>query len=145
MILKQIYLYPDLVEFNIRSKDASIIRDQTRHICNYLERQLLKLKFNSEDFNKICIIGYSTPKSEIYIASTRALAVPISFDIDHCRSLPTDSVANYYIDLLIAGLKKPHHNSTSQLVTYFNGLTTLNPAAFVMNGYLKIRDSARPE
>ncbi|NBF01491.1 hypothetical protein GV819_04220 [Pseudomonas sp. Fl5BN2] len=106
MILKQIYLYPDLVEFHNRAKDTSIIRDQTRHICNYLERQLSSLKFNSEKFNKICIIGYSNPQNEMYVASTNALAVPIGFDIDHCRSTPKELLARYYIDLLIDGLKK---------------------------------------
>jgi hypothetical protein len=106
MILKQIYLYPDLVEFNSRSEDVSVVRDQTRHICNYLERQLDSLKFDSGGFNKVCIVGYGNPSSEMYVASTKALAVPVAIDMDYCRSVSNDTLVSYYIELLTFGLKK---------------------------------------
>lgn len=106
MILKQIYLYPDLVEFQGRSQDVAIVRDQTRHICNFLERQLATFKFNCEKFNKICIIGCSAPLRAMYLVSSNALAVPVVFDIDRCRAIPAHLLAAYYIDLLVIGLTR---------------------------------------
>jgi len=106
MVLKQIYLYPDLVEFNTRPDDLIIIRDQTRSICNFLERQLAKRKFKTEGFKRICIIGYSNLQEEIYINSCQVLSVPILFNMDECRQTPQCKLDDYYAELLIVGLKR---------------------------------------
>lgn len=107
MVLKHIYLYPDLVEFiNTRPNDLYIIRDQTRSICNFLERQLVKRKFKTEGFNRICIVGYSNVQEEMYINSCKVLSIPILFNIDECRQTPQDKLDDYYAKLLIVGLKR---------------------------------------
>lgn len=105
MILKSIFLYPDLVEFSTREKDLLAVRDQTRHICNYLDRRLPTLKFQADGFNRICIIGQTHPH-ETHINSSSVLAVYIPFDMDACRSVPQSELSDYYAGLLKIGLEK---------------------------------------
>jgi hypothetical protein len=106
MILKQIYLYPDLGEFAGCPQDLLAVRDQTRHICNYLERQLASLRFDAAGFNKICVIGYSIPPAEMLINTCQSLSVPIEFDMSACRRIPRDLLGDYYAGLLAGGLRK---------------------------------------
>ncbi|MGZ0077873.1 hypothetical protein [Methylomonas sp. YC3] len=84
MILKNIFLYPDLVEFANREQDLLIVKDQTRHLCNYLERRLAVLKFHADGFNRICVIGKSQPQ-EMHINSSSVLAVYIPFNMEEFR------------------------------------------------------------
>ena len=104
MILKHLYLYPDLVEFNTRLDDLHVVRDQTRHICNFIERQLAQYKFSAEGFSRICVIGCSNSQKEMYIHSSQALSVPIQFDMNECRSVPKHKLGDYYAELLKTGL-----------------------------------------
>ncbi|GAA3764672.1 hypothetical protein [Flavobacterium ginsengiterrae] len=103
MILNNIFLYPDLVEFNDRNEDLSIVRNQTRHICNYLARNLQKLKFPVSGFNKICVIGMTNPKGT-YLNSSSALSVGVIFDMNECRKIERKDLGDYYSNLLKTGL-----------------------------------------
>jgi hypothetical protein len=105
MILKDIFLYPDLIEFSRRKEDLLMVRDQTRHIGNYLGRRLADLKFQADGFNRICVVGQTKPRST-YISSTATLLVHIPFDMDECRSVPRDELSNYYATLLETGVEK---------------------------------------
>lgn len=107
MILKHIYLYPDLVEFADRKDDLAVVRDQTRHVCNYLERQLAALKFQVSGFNRICVIGYTNPATaEMYVNTSHALSVPIEFDMDKCRATPPHLLGDYFANQLAIGLRR---------------------------------------
>jgi len=105
MILKDIFLYPDLVEFSRRKEDLLMVRDQTRHIGNYLGRRLAELKFQADGFNRICVVGQTKPEST-YINSAATLSVHIPLDMDECTSVPRDELSNYYATLLKTGLEK---------------------------------------
>lgn len=105
MILKHIYLYPDLVEFAARKDELLTIRDQTRHICNYLERQLVPLKFEADGFGRICIVGSSNP-GDMYINTSHVLSVPVFFDLDACLSVPLGFRDDYYVQLLNTGFRR---------------------------------------
>lgn len=105
MILKDIFLYPDLVEFSARKGELLRIRDQTRHIGNYLGRQLTRLKFHADGFNRICVIGKSTPIAT-YLNSSAALTVYIPFNIEECLKVPHDELSDYYATLFKIGLNK---------------------------------------
>lgn len=103
MILNNIFLYPDLVEFNDRNEDLTIVRNQTRHICNYLARNLQKLKFQVNGFNRICIIGMNDPKG-IYINSSSVLSVGVPFKMDECKEIKRKDLGDYYSSLIKIGL-----------------------------------------
>lgn len=105
MILRDIYLYPDLVEYPIST--TSIFRYQTRNICNYLERVALKsLKFKTNDFRRICIIGKSSPNDTAYVNSSNVLGVDVKFNEKEYLSLNTTQLNEYFIELLKDGINK---------------------------------------
>lgn len=105
MLLKNIFLYPDLVEFKDRSEDLLLIRNQTRFIGNYLARHLAKLKFHAEGFNRVCIIGTSNPK-DVYLNTSSALSIEIPFNINECLKLEKHNLADYYSNLYRIGLEE---------------------------------------
>lgn len=105
MILNNIFLYPDLIEFNNRSEDLLVVKDQTRHIGNYLARNLLKLKFHADGFSRICVIGMSNPKG-IYLNSSSVLSVGVPFDMNECRKIEKKDLGDYYSKLLKIGLNE---------------------------------------
>jgi hypothetical protein len=103
MILKQIYLYPDLVEFNL-NKNLDTIRYQTRFICNYLEQKLKVLKFETKEFNKICLIGYEKNWQEIYVNPFKSLSAPVKFRMEEYLKISPNDLPSYFINLLREGL-----------------------------------------
>ena len=125
MILKQIYLYPDLIEFSACPEDRLAAQDQTRHICNYLERNLSSLKFEANGFNKICFVGYSRPAIEMHINSSNALCVPIAFDMKSWRQMPREKMSDFFADMLRAGLQKCADNYEIPLENMLQWLSNL--------------------
>lgn len=104
MILKELYLYPDLVEF----EDAIVhlFRDQSRSICNYLERQLKPVKFDADGFKRICFIGKDEPNSECYVNSSKVLIVEVYFDEKKYKSLKKDQLNTFFSQMLVSGIEK---------------------------------------
>lgn len=105
MILKEIYLYPDLVEFS----DDIIhpFRDQSRSICNFLERSLSAEKFETPNFKKICFIGTSQAAGEAYVNSSGVLIVNVTLDTERYKKCTSTSELNeLFIELLLEGLEK---------------------------------------
>jgi hypothetical protein len=129
MILRDVFLYPDLVEFHARRKDLSSIKDQTRHIGNYLRRHLDKLKFHSNEFNRICIIGTENPKDGC-VNSCGSVSVYIKFNMDECLLVPLHLRSDYYSDLMRVGLKKCAANHQIPIDNLFTWLDELRK-----NGY----------
>ena len=104
MILKKLFLYPDLVEFVARKPDVQLIRDQTRYVCNYIERRLSEIRFNADGFAKICIVGGHG--GEVSVNSSSALVSYVPFDIDECLSINKQERGIYYSELLRKGLRR---------------------------------------
>lgn len=104
MILKEIYLYPDLVDYA-----GSIVhpfRDQSRSICNYLERRLKRIKFDAEGFKRICFVGKKEPNSGCFVNSSKVLIVEISFDENQYTSLKKDQLNTFFSQMLVTGIEK---------------------------------------
>ncbi len=59
MILKEIYLYPDLGEFS--DEIIHPFRDQSRSICNFLERSLSAEKFETPTSRKSALSAPAKP------------------------------------------------------------------------------------
>ena len=104
MILKELYLYPDLVEFE--DDIVHPFRDQSRSICNYLERQLKPVKFDANGFKRICFIGKNEPNSECYVNSSKVLIVEIFFDEKKYKSLEKDQLNTFFSEMLVSGIEK---------------------------------------
>lgn len=103
MILKELYLYPDLVEYPGGITD--VFRDQTRCLCNYLERTALKsTRFKSEDFKRICVIGSKTPNDTVTINSSNVACITTSFDPEEYASKSDVELQEYFISMLCNGL-----------------------------------------
>jgi hypothetical protein len=105
MILKSIFLYPDLAEFSARRDDLALVKDQTRHIGHYLGRKLADLKYQTVGFDRVCVIGKKNPQ-ETYVNSSSVLSVYVPFDMDQCRQLPREKLSDYYAALYVSGLKE---------------------------------------
>lgn len=104
MILKELYLYPDLIDFE--DDIVHPFRDQSRSICNYLERQLKPVKFNAEGFKRICFIGKKKPNSECFVNSSKVLSVEIYFDENKYKSLEKEQINAFFSQMLVTGIKK---------------------------------------
>lgn len=104
MKLKNIYLYPDLVEF--QSDAIQLFRDQTRYICNFLQRQLKSSDLETNGFNKICIVCKSMPRAACYVNSSNALIVEIPFSVEEYFSVAAEDLPDYFINLLSIGFNK---------------------------------------
>ena len=75
MILKEIYLYPDLGEFS--DEIIHPFRGQSRSICNFLERHRGAEKFETPNFKKICFVGTRQAVNEPCVNSSGALIVNV--------------------------------------------------------------------
>lgn len=104
MKLKSIYLYPDLVEF--RDQSALTFRNQTRYICNFLQKSPGVLNFDTEGFSRICFVCKTNPVDACYVNSSGALAVEIKFDFDQYLSIRDEDLAEYFIGLILLGVDK---------------------------------------
>jgi len=104
MILKDIHLYPDLVEFD--KEVTSRVRFETRCVCNFLEREALrKTKFQA-DFRRLCVIGKSRPEKSVAINTAGAACVDVEFDPAQHRFLASDAARHeFYIGLLESALR----------------------------------------
>lgn len=105
MILKEIYLYPELTEYG----DDIIhpFRDQSRSICNFLERSLSVEKVETPNFKKICFIGTNQAAGDAYVNSSGALIVNVTLDegaYKKCTS--TTELNEFFIQMLLEGLGK---------------------------------------
>lgn len=104
MKLKDIYLYPDLVEF--QSSSVLLLRDQTRFICNFVQHFLVGEGVETNGFNKICIVCKSIPSRECYINSSKALIVELQFDADEYCKIEEVNLPEYFIGLLRDGFTR---------------------------------------
>ena len=104
MILKNIILFPNGVEYCMRLEEVGLVREQTPFISKYLELHLKPLKFNADGFNQIEFSGTSTPKDiHIYL---QTLVVPVKFDLTECLAVPLGERTDYYLALMEAGLRR---------------------------------------
>ncbi|NKB58970.1 MAG: hypothetical protein GKS00_21785 [Alphaproteobacteria bacterium] len=97
-------MYPDLLEFS--DEIVHPFRDQTRSFCNYLERKLKSVKFKTENFRRICIIGSSSPNDDCFVNSSNVLSVQIKLDETEYKSITNRCLNDYFIRLLMEGLNK---------------------------------------
>lgn len=129
MILKEIYLYPDLVGFP--DEVVREFRDQSRSICNYLERAIKPVKFNSDGFKRICFIGSGSPEIRCYINSSKVLIVEVKFDKSEYFSISDHELNGYFKRLIENGINKC---GDEYLIPKNELLTAL--AEFESNGWL---------
>jgi hypothetical protein len=106
MILKNIFLYPDLEEFHLRNNERYLIQCQTNFITNYLERQLKELKFEAKDFNQICFIAYEKEWQEQHVDSFKNLSIPVKINFNECLKINKDQLPDYFINLISNGLNE---------------------------------------
>lgn len=104
MKLVGIYLYPDLVEY--RSDAARSFRNQTRYICNYLQRYLAAQNLKVDGFNKICVVCKDVPLEPTYVNSSKALISEVQFNMPQYEMTAEEELPEYFITLLESGISK---------------------------------------
>lgn len=104
MLLKHIYIYLNQDEY---PKTLVVpFGFGTRYLCNFLERNLRTLKFKTEGFNKICVQGMRQPLIGCPIVPENAALPTVLFDLDEYERLKHNEHHEFYIRMLILGLKK---------------------------------------
>lgn len=129
MILRELYLYPDLVEF--QDDIVCLFRDQSRSICNYLERQLKPVKFDANGFKRICFIGKNEPKLECCVNSSKVLTVEVYFDEKMYKLLEKNQLNAFFTEMLVSGIEKCQMQYKIPVYELLNALE-----GFRENGYI---------
>lgn len=104
MILKDIYLYPELTEYDVAV--TSKFKEQTRSLCNFLGRYIKSAKVKCEKYNRVCIVCRETPSLVSYINSSGVLRVEVFFDVKEYLNKKFDDLNEYFIGLVIDGVNK---------------------------------------
>lgn len=105
MRLRQLYLYPDLVEHQDAAPEVDRIRYETRYLCVAVEQELARRRIETDGFTRLCLVGTAAPGPEPFVVNTSRVAVcDLAFDLGSWRSLrePVER-ARCYRDLLLAG------------------------------------------
>ncbi len=129
MILKELYLYPDLVEYSDNVTDP--FRDQSRSICNFLERELKPVKFKTSGFKRICFIGKSVAGNKCWVNSSNVLTVEVEFDEKQYLALAKEELNPYFITLLKAGLAKCREQFEIPLEHLISSLESFSAGGYV--------------
>ncbi|HFP5559038.1 TPA: hypothetical protein ACHIW3_002628 [Escherichia coli] len=99
MILKDIYLYPDLTEFddNITNK----FRLESRSLCNFIGKKIKERHIVTKNYKRICVVGRQKEKS-LYVNSSNVLVVNTLIDIAKYLSLEDSSISKneYFINII---------------------------------------------
>lgn len=107
MILENIYVYPDLVEFD-QFEYLDEFRYSSRFVCNYLQRGLKEIKFEAEGFNQIGIIGTKEPK-QVYVDTSKNLVITFCFEEKDYLTRRFDLLPEYFCELIFAGVTSASH------------------------------------
>lgn len=109
MIFKQIDIRIDIPKINQDTiKYTYKFKTNSRHICNYLERECLKkLKYQTEGYNRVVISLVESEVRETYINSSKCLCVSLPFDRDVYDALQgVEEARQYILGKLKGGLEK---------------------------------------
>ena len=103
MILKQLYLYPELGKHH--GDVSGSFREKTRCICNYIERTALKpLKFKVDGFKRICVIADENPNLKVIVNSSGTASIGIAFTPEEYAAKANTELQEYFITLLVDSL-----------------------------------------
>ena len=128
MILRDVYLYPDLVEFNGHPRLGQF-RDRTRCLCHFVGKRVAREKFNAS-FGRICVIGKSSPGAACFVNTSKVLVVDVPLTTADFGKLDDAQPNDYFIDLLRLGLDKVAGQQEIPLAAFNAGID-----AFRAGGY----------
>lgn len=104
MILKDIYLYPELTEYDIAL--TSKFREQTRSLCNFLGRHIKPAKIRCDKYNRVCFVCRKHPVTHSYVNSSGVLRVEVFFDMQEYLSKQDNNLNEYFISLVMDGVNR---------------------------------------
>jgi hypothetical protein len=117
MILRTLYLQN--LDPRIESYD---FLKESRHICNYLERGVLKAIKYKADFGRICISLTEADPPTTVLNSSNVLCVGMPFDLDEYESFSRKERSQYYSLKLKQGLEKCNCTHSIPLSEILQGL-----------------------
>jgi hypothetical protein len=111
MLLKYLDLYLNLEEYP--GGLTTPFGFQTRYLCNFVERQVRRLKFNADGFSKICVQGRHEPEESCPIVPVSAAVPSVAFDQRRYEALGPGEHHEFFIGMLLDGLAKcaRHHRT----------------------------------
>ncbi|AOR63385.1 hypothetical protein [Pectobacterium wasabiae] len=104
MILKHIYLFPELDDYG--KEITYSFKEQSRSICNFLERKIKDLKYSSEGFRAVCFVGKKHPSKDVFVNSSNVLNIDVYIDENRYKITSIDYLNSYFIEIIKSGLSK---------------------------------------
>lgn len=104
MILKNIYLFPELSDYG--REITYPFKEQTRSLCNFIERRLKEIKYLTEGYKTVCFVGKKKPSEDFFINSSGSLCIDVYIDTDKYKSYQIKDLNVYFIEVLKDGLNK---------------------------------------
>ena len=130
MILKTLYLQIEGRE--LPTEYTYDFLKSSRHICNYIEREVLrKIRFKADGFSQICISLCSDPKTEFFVNSANVACCDLKFDRERYDALSKEELPDFYIELLEAGLRQMTGFCPLPLDEILQGLNDFKSGGFV--------------
>jgi hypothetical protein len=90
---------------------------ETRNLCNYVQRYARLLKIEADGFNQIVIHADPSGNGETDpgLVPEKSLRVPFSMDISRYRQATPGDKQNYFIEILVIGLRRANEFRTLPL------------------------------
>jgi hypothetical protein len=104
MILRRIYLFLSMDDYP--SEIAIPFGFETRYICNYIERKIKPLKFETKNFSRVCIQGAPSKETKHVIPKNGAAGQIIFFDQPKYLSSPPQERHEFRLSMLLCGLRE---------------------------------------
>jgi hypothetical protein len=103
---------------------------RSRHVCNYVEREVLrKGRYTGDRFNRIVVVLCPDPRDEAFVNTANAAVVQIPFDTAAYSGKSGAELSLYYVDRLREGVEKCARTLDVPKTEIFEGL-----ARFVAGG-----------
>lgn len=105
MILRQLYL--KIGDLGLPTEFTYGFLKRSRYICNHIEREVLaKLRFRTENFNRIVVSACSKPGEGAFVNAANAACVDVPYERNEYERLTGGKLGLYYVGLLREGLEK---------------------------------------
>lgn len=104
MLLRSIYLY--LYSDDYPQVLISEFGFRTRYLCNFVQRRIRGLKFESDGFNMIGVQGRLRPLDACSVVSEKCLLSTVAFDQPQFQSLQAEERHEFFIAMLTSGVQK---------------------------------------
>jgi len=147
MFLRYISAMLDGVEYNFLGKDGfdygARFGFRERYIGNYLGRKLKAVRFPTEGYNAIILVGKHDPENRCSVVPVKALHTPVHFDQARYDSLGPDEHHEFFLGMYIEGIEKANRDFPIPYDVLMQGIADFRQGGY-KNEWVHQRKLLRP-